>query len=663
MSIVAKVFVGLVVLVVLVVGGAAIAVSTIDINQYRGQIADALSKQTGRTVKFGGPIHLTFSMHGVGLAVEDASIGNPSWASRPQMAGIGKLQIGVELMPLMSHQIVISELDISNADILLETNANDQHNWDMKPAAAATETTEPKTTVAQPKTSTQSAAPIMPRINELSVVNSQLAMRDKTGKTSTFKVEKLTLAPSDHGTAITVAADFNGTPIKLTFKSTSPDLIAETNWPYTADLTYANYHLNAQGRVNVRNKSLEMNPYQLSAGGSALHGQLTADMSGAKADVHGSIMGDKLDPADFKPASSEAEAAKPEATPAAEPAATPSKPLFSTTPLDLSALNSASANLDVNIGEVVVANGSLKQVSGKLALANGNLAIAPFKASLGESAMTGDIKLEASKPPQYSLNFKAPGVDIATLLEMMGTKPFMTGKGDADIQLSGSGASLHDMASDTNGKIEVLADGGTISAASAGGIAQGLGEIFAPGSGNPTLNCVAVRFAVTGGVAKDNGILADSSASTVAGSGGFNLRDETVGMTLTAKPKVVSTAGITPAIKISGPLMSPGIGLDTASVAQNVAGVLAKNGSNKIAGALGGLLGGGGDATSGGVPAIATAPQGQNACLYTLDHKGAATASSTPAQQGNNGVKDVAGQATTKAKDAGKQLLQGLFGH
>src|SRR5262249_15980742 len=159
--------------------------------------------------------------------------------------------------------------------------------------------------------------------------------------------------------------------------------------------------------------------------------------------------------------------------------------------------------------------GSLKQVSAKLEIRDGNLSVSPFKASLGESAMQGDAKLNASTPPHYELTFKAPGVNLATLLEMMATKPFISGHGNTDIQLSGSGASLHDMASNTNGKIIVTAGSGAISAASASGVASGLAQIFAPGTGNPTLNCAAIRFNVANGVAKDDGILADSNASTV----------------------------------------------------------------------------------------------------------------------------------------------------
>ena len=219
---------------------AAIAVKVVDINQYRDQIADALSKQIGRTVKFGGKIELAFNTHGAGVAVENASIGNPSWASRPEMASIGNLELGVALLPLLNRQLEVTELDVRDADIQLETNAGNQHNWDLKPAARNAGCRASPTGGKTARHRRQPAIGV--RVNELSIMNSKLAMRDKEGKVSTFKVNKMTLAPNGHDTKVSLDADYNGTPIKLSLKAGTGDLLASAKWPYDADLSYADYH-------------------------------------------------------------------------------------------------------------------------------------------------------------------------------------------------------------------------------------------------------------------------------------------------------------------------------------------------------------------------------------------------------------------------------------
>ncbi|MGE3623185.1 MAG: AsmA family protein [Bdellovibrionales bacterium] len=660
MSKAGKFFSVLLVIVLLIAGAVAIFVATFDINQYRDQIAEALSKQTGRTVRFGGPIKLAISTHGIGVAAENASIGNPPWASREEMANIGKLQLGVGLISLLDKKFVITDLIVKNADIQLETNARDEHNWDMKPVAGpgAPPASGPR---GGEKTAggTTSAAPIGVLIEDVLITDSKLSMRDKDGNISALAVEKLTLGQEDRGIAVSLTGEYNGQPIRLAVRTGAKDIMADSKWPYDADITYGPYHLTSQGNVDTREKTADMNPYELTAGNSPLHGQIMANFGGEKPQIRATVMGDKLNPADFKPPAASG-GNKPAASQEAAPAASgQGGPLFSTAPLNLEALKSANATIDLAFAEVTLGKAVLKQVSGKVALNDGNLSVVPVKATLGESPLTGDVKLQAGGTPQYSLNFKAPGVDIATLLQMMDMNGFLTGKGDADIALSGTGNSLHDMAASTQGRILVTAQGGKISSSLAGEIASGLTQVLAPGGdGNPVLNCLAARFDVTQGVAKDNGLLLDSDSSTVAGAGGFNLGAETIELKLMAKPKVVDTKGVTPAVLITGPLTAPKVGVDTAGVAQGVAGALLKDKTGGVGGALKGILGAG-SAADGGVPVLAQAPQGQNACLYTLDHKAEAAAAAPASPPANSGIKGVAGE---KAKDLGKQHKKGKLG-
>lgn len=639
-----KIIVGLAAVVVVVIGAAAIAISVVDINAYRPQLADMLGKQTGRTVGLNGPIKLALSMHGVSVIVQDASISNPAWASRKQMAGIGRLELGVALIPLLSKQLVITALDISNADIQLETSAAGQNNWDMKPEVAAAP--------AAPQAKPQAAAggsPVGIKVEGLSVKDSQLAMRDKEGKTSLYKVSSATLKPKGHGTAIDFGGEANGAPVKLSLTIGTQDLMANAKFPFEADVTYDKYHLTAKGSANPQKKFFDADSYQLTAGTTTLHGALTADAGGARTSVKGNLQSDKLDPNDLKPnAQEEQPAAK--TTENAKPAPAPSGRLFSTAPLDLAALRSTDASFDVAIGQVVLGKTALNQLSSKLSLSGGHLTV-PFKAALGKSPFEGELKLDAASTAQYSLNFKAPDADLAELLSIVGAPPVLNGgKGNADVQLAGSGASPHDLAASTNGHINVIATGGTISASAAGAGAAALSQILAPGGGNPVMDCLAARFNVANGVAKDNGILADSSASTVAGSGGFNLGAETIDMTLRASPKLVKTGGLLPPLHIGGSLSSPSFGVDAAGTIQSVASGLLGGKTGLLANAVGG---------DSGVPDVKPAPDGSNACVYALDHKTATAAA--PSQ--NTSIKDVAGQAGTKAQELGNKVMQGLFGH
>src|ERR1700722_11907614 len=89
------------ILIAIAVIGAGVFISTFDANKYRVQVADTLTKKTGREVKLNGPLKLGLSLRGMVLNIRDASIGNPSWASRPQMASIGRFKLAIAVMPLL----------------------------------------------------------------------------------------------------------------------------------------------------------------------------------------------------------------------------------------------------------------------------------------------------------------------------------------------------------------------------------------------------------------------------------------------------------------------------------------------------------------------------------------------------------------------------------
>ena len=145
-----KILIILAALVTLIVIIFAAAIASFDINKHRGEIEAALSRQTGRIVKLGGDIHIGLSTQGLTLAVRDVAFGNPSWASRPNMASMGLFDLKVGLLPLLSHHVAIDGLAIENADILLESKGTDLHNWDMQATSSSTQKTAASGAPARP---------------------------------------------------------------------------------------------------------------------------------------------------------------------------------------------------------------------------------------------------------------------------------------------------------------------------------------------------------------------------------------------------------------------------------------------------------------------------------------------------------------------------------
>jgi uncharacterized protein involved in outer membrane biogenesis len=634
----------LVVLLVLVFVGLTVFVSTLDADKYRPQLVDLLSKKTGRTVKLNGPIAFSFGVGGIKISIQDASIGNPTWASRPNMAGMGKFEVGVGLIPLLTHTLDIKELSIENADILLETNAAGKHNWDFGPTATSKSEAlkaEDAATMQPMPVETNAASGEQLSIDKLSIVNSQLAMRDATGKVSSYNVASLTLGQGLGGAELKFKGDANGTPITLDVKTGIKNLLSKAAFDFDGELAYNEIHLTAKGNADIAGSKADISAYQVTAGKTVINGSAAVTWGGPRPQIHGVMNSDHVDLADFKSDDDDKAPASSKEAAVSDTAKNDGR-MFSDAALPLSGLRAVDAELDIAIGTLPLGRSALTEISAKLVLFNGNLNLAPVRASVGTSPIEIQLKLDASGSPAHLVaGVIANSVDLGDLQKLGDMSPFMTGKAGANIQLSGEGDSAHALASSLGGILTITAEKGEILTGAAAGISSALAAVFNPQGGNAALNCLAARFTAKSGVLTDNGILIDSTPSTVSGKGSINLALETVNLTLHANTKLVDVGGLMPAVQISGTLEHPSYSVDAEAVVKN---------------ALTSLVNGNLDIAASSVPAMQTAPTGQNACVYTLDHPKAPTAAGSSILPS-----EATGKINQKVQSIGNSL-KGLFG-
>jgi uncharacterized protein involved in outer membrane biogenesis len=116
------VLIGLAGLVVVVVGGAAIAIYSVDFNEYRSTIAAQVKQATGRDLKIAGDLKVGISLTPT-VAVDNVTFANAAWGSRPEMVRVKRFEAEMELLPLISGDIRVKRHRPHGADILLETDA------------------------------------------------------------------------------------------------------------------------------------------------------------------------------------------------------------------------------------------------------------------------------------------------------------------------------------------------------------------------------------------------------------------------------------------------------------------------------------------------------------------------------------------------------------
>ena len=133
-----RLFIGIVILIILLIGGFAAAVMTlnsIDWSKYQGPIAAAVKDATGRDLRFSGELKVNIGLS-PGISVNGVTLQNADWASREEMLTLEHAEVHLKLLPLIFGQVELSRLEINGLDLLLETDRKGKGNWDFATAGA-----------------------------------------------------------------------------------------------------------------------------------------------------------------------------------------------------------------------------------------------------------------------------------------------------------------------------------------------------------------------------------------------------------------------------------------------------------------------------------------------------------------------------------------------
>jgi uncharacterized protein involved in outer membrane biogenesis len=174
------VLVGLLVLVVAVVVGLYVVVSTYDYDKVIPGLVKSVKESTGRDLVAAG--HASFK---IGLTPEftlrDVSFQNAPWGSRPDLARAKEFTVKLALLPLLRGEFDIKETALAEPDVLIELSPAGQWNLDFGTAE------EPAEGVAR-------------AFDDLQVSQGLVTYKDlRTGKTVTVKVDRLRSLPQPLG--------------------------------------------------------------------------------------------------------------------------------------------------------------------------------------------------------------------------------------------------------------------------------------------------------------------------------------------------------------------------------------------------------------------------------------------------------------------------------
>jgi AsmA protein len=103
-------------------------VLTFDANNYKQNIISQVQQQSGRKLSIDGDIKLTI-FPWIGLKVEKVTLGNAKGFSRLPLAKISQLEVKVQLLPLLSKELLVDKVRLHGLAASLEVSATGKNNW------------------------------------------------------------------------------------------------------------------------------------------------------------------------------------------------------------------------------------------------------------------------------------------------------------------------------------------------------------------------------------------------------------------------------------------------------------------------------------------------------------------------------------------------------
>lgn len=238
------------------VAGAAYIAATFNPNDYKGRIIQAVKESKQRNLHLDGDIKLSFFPN-IGANLSKISLSE--FKSDKEFAAIESARVSLALLPLLSKQVVVNEVEVSGLQATLIKHKDGSTNIDDllggKDTDAAGKTSEPSNVKKQP---------VKLDIASVSIDNTRLDYRDESSGAQ-YTIKNMSL----HSGRIA-----NGVPSKIDLsvdaQANQPklNLSAQLKTTLTFDLEKQLYHLEGMD-LQASGAALDISNLKLKASGDA----------------------------------------------------------------------------------------------------------------------------------------------------------------------------------------------------------------------------------------------------------------------------------------------------------------------------------------------------------------------------------------------------------
>lgn len=641
---------------------AVAALFLIDLSRYKPVLEEQASAALGRPVSIAGKLEIGRSLT-PSLSASGVSLANVPGGSREEMARIGRLEVGVELLPLLAGEVSITHFVVVDADFLLEEGADGVGNWVFAPPGAVPEASD-----SQPRQQEPTEVPFIGRIE---LRNSTVAHLGANGQTRRVDIDRALLMAASEDDPVDIEIDcvVDGLPVRAVATTGSIGAMSDgtTDWPLELALsigdsrvsvagtisdpaTFAEYQLEIEGDIRAAElvarvlggpapqlpafeiagiiagapDTISLYDLTLKTGESDVGGALIVSLDGPRPSLAGNLNSNRLALADFSVEASQ-DAAVTESTAGADPAGD------TAIPLDL--LKAADVDLQISVNELALEGLIMTELQGTVELADRQLALSLAQAKVSDGVVVADLTLNGrAEPAEATVIANAGQVDVGALLRALAVSDALTGRADAALSLDAQGATVEAMIASADGRATVDMGPGEIDGALAGLVGRSAITALLPigETDSAPLHCAIGHFDVADGVATSTALLVDSEKATIAGEGAIDFGGNQLDLVFNPRSKDPNLLALVAPVRLHGALDAPEVTVLTGDLVLNTATGLLLGAINPFA-----IV----------IPFVTAGTGDENQCLAALNDQLGADTESAPERLVEGAIDAVGGIA------------------
>jgi uncharacterized protein involved in outer membrane biogenesis len=575
-------------LIVALIAAALAWLYFLDWNTMRGPVSRWASMKLGRLVRIDGNLKVDLFRLEPRVSAGGVSLANPDWAKGSQAAEIPHLALSFRLFPAIFGHAVLPLVRFDHPNIRVVRLADGRTNWDFGGGNTGWN---------------------LPPIHRLLVREGHITINDHVRDLVFVGTVSSEERSGARGSAFQLVGD--GTLNKSKFSAEihgGPLIHVDETKPYnfTADVKAGATHATADGAIVhpfhlgqfyaamtlsgpnladlypltglvlphteayrvkgslTRNGSLyQFRNFAGTVGESDLHGKLSIETAGERPFLRGTVASRVLDFKDIGNLFGTK----------SERAVTASK-LLPDVPLHVERLRQMDASVDYDAATIRSRDFPLRGVHTHIELQNAVMTLQPLAFQFAYGKLSGSLKIDARRT--VALTSVDARITDVRVEQFLGANPAATGVLEARAWLSGSGNSVHKVASTTSGPVTLVIPHGQFNAKVAEWTGINLlNALFIGDKEQTNLRCAVAHFDTRNGVMQTQNFVFDTEPVRMEGKGVLNLQDETMNMTIIGEPKEFRIGRLHAPITVTGAWTHPDVGIKPGGiVVQGLAAVV-----------------------------------------------------------------------------------------